>query len=289
MQVLFREVHPAGLSFASCSARSRPFCGPCGTALAEGGARKVDVELVLGVDVSWSMDHEEQLIQRDGYSRAFRSKDVIDAILNGGYGRIAVTYVEWAGYTSQVTVVPWTLIDSAAAAGKFADALTVQEPLQLRRTSISGAIDYARARFQSNGYAGVRRVIDISGDGPNNDGRPVLDARDEAVAAGITINGLPLMTNTTDSYDGFSIKDLDNYYSDCVIGGSQAFMIPVTSWEEFPVALQAQARARTRRAAGEDGAVRSPVPVVRVQAKPEIDCQIGEEIWKQRRLMWSDH
>ena len=257
-------------------------------ALAEGGSRKVDIELVLGVDVSWSMDHEEQLLQRDGYSAAFRSKDVIEAILSGGYGRIAVTYVEWAGSASQITVVPWTLIDSAEAANRFADELKVQEPLQLRRTSISGAIDYARERFKANGYAGLRRVVDISGDGPNNDGRPVVDARDEAVSAGITINGLPLMTNAADSYDGFSIQDLDDYYSDCVIGGSQAFMIPVVSWEEFPVALR---RKLVLELAGLPS--RKPVPavgrVVRVQAKPRTNCQIGEEIWKQRRLMWTDH
>ncbi len=284
-------------SFVSC--RIRPLLGLAlgalaagllagGPALAEGGARKVDVELVLGVDVSWSMDHEEQLMQRDGYSRAFRSKEVIDAILGGGYGSIAVTYVEWAGYASQITVVPWTLIDSVASAEKFADDLKVQEPLQLRRTSISGAIDYARERFRANGYAGLRRVIDISGDGPNNDGRPVLDARNDAVAKGITINGLPLMTNASDSYDGFAIKDLDDYYSDCVIGGTQAFMIPVHSWEEFPVALR---RKLVLELAGSPSwrAPARAVPIVRVAAKSRIDCQIGEEIWKQRRLMWSDH
>ena len=255
-------------------------------AKAQGGGTKVDVELVLGVDVSWSMDHDEQLIQRDGYSAAFRSKDVIDAILDGGYGRIAVTYVEWAGSTSQETVVPWTLIDSAAAAQKFSNALKVQEPLQLRRTSISGAIDYAGARFRNNGYAGLRRVVDISGDGPNNDGRPVDEARDEAVASGITINGLPLMTNATDTYGGFSVQDLDTYYTDCVIGGGQSFVIPVTSWEEFPVAL--------RRKLVLELADRTPdatdaprLPVVKVQAKPKMDCRIGEKIWQKRWQMWN--
>jgi hypothetical protein len=256
----------------------------------------VDVELVLAVDVSWSMDHEEQLIQRDGYAAAFRSKDVIDAILSGGYSRVAVTYIEWAGETTQITVVPWTLIDSSSAAKRFADALTLQEPVQLRRTSISGALDFARGRFATSGFRGQRRIIDVSGDGPNNEGRMVTSARDETVAAGITINGLPLMTNTSTSSGGFSVEKLDTYYSDCVIGGGQAFMIPVTSWEEFPGAVRRKLVLELAgRGPGEwpvfrDQAGMQP-PVVKAEATNPaagMDCEIGEKLWDQRRMMWTD-
>lgn len=257
----------------------------------------VDVELVLAVDVSWSMDHEEQLIQRDGYSAAFRSKDVIDAILSGGYSRVAVTYIEWAGETTQITVVPWTLIDSVESAKAFADALTLQEPVQLRRTSISGALDFARGRFATSGFQGQRRIIDVSGDGPNNEGRLVTLARDDTIAAGITINGLPLMTNTSTTSGGFSVENLDEYYADCVIGGGQAFMIPVTSWEEFPRAVRRKLVLELARTEPDPWPVRgdraeAALPVVKVQlSRPPqhgMDCEIGEKLWDQRRLMWSD-
>jgi len=295
-----------GSVIAGRSGVRRGLLGPLAVALgllavpfshADAADEPVDVELVLAVDVSWSMDHEEQLIQRDGYAAAFRSKDVIDAILSGGYSRVAVTYIEWAGETTQITVVPWTLIDSADTAKAFADALTLQEPVQLRRTSISGALDFARGRFAASGFKGQRRIIDVSGDGPNNEGRMVTDARDETVAAGITINGLPLMTNNATTSGGFAVENLDEYYADCVIGGGQAFMIPVTSWEEFPGAVR---RKLVLELAGREPdpwsvagveATHALMPVVKAQAERPLsgmDCEIGEKLWDQRRLMWTD-
>lgn len=250
-------------------------------------AQQVDVALVIAVDVSWSMDHEEQMIQRNGYAAAFRSKGVIDAIMEGNYGRVAVTYVEWAGQHSQATVVPWTVLDSADSSKRFADALNRDEPLQLRRTSISGAIDYSRSRLDMSGFKALRRVVDISGDGPNNEGRPVTDARDEAVAAGIAINGLPLMTNTDDFSGGYAIANLDDYYSQCVIGGPQAFVIPVTSWKAFPEAVR---RKLVLELAGLPPDALAPAEggarVVPVQAKTKTtaaDCQVGEQLWGNRR------
>lgn len=245
---------------------------------AAAAGEKVDVALVLGVDVSWSMDRHEQFIERDGYAAAFRSPQVINAILDGAYAKVAVTYVEWAGSATQITVVPWTIIDSAAASKRFADALKMKEPASLRRTSISGAIDYARKELDSSGFSATRRIIDISGDGPNNDGRSVIAARDEAVKAGITINGLPLMTNTADSYGGMPPEDLDQYYTDCVIGGSQAFVIPVNSWAQFPQAVR---RKLVLELAGDVGA---PPPVIKIQAKPKPDCDDGERLWQPRQL-----
>ena len=142
---------------------------------------RVDAELVLAVDVSSSMQPGELALQREGYSAAFRSKDVIDAILYGGYGRIAVTYVEWGSSNVHRVVVPWTLVDSAASAHAVADKLDGAKIATMFRTSISGAIRDGLRAFDENRYHGLRRIIDISGDGPNNEGGPVTVARDTAV------------------------------------------------------------------------------------------------------------
>lgn len=198
----------------------------------------VDVELVLAADVSGSMQLEELAIQRRGYAEAFRSRDVIEAIVHGGYGRVAVTYVEWAGKGAQSVIVPWTLIDSSEDAFALADRLLEDTPRNMRRTSISDAIRFSASLFQDNDYRGIRRVIDISGDGPNNHGGPVLRARNEALAAGITINGLPIMTMRSVPESVYDIDNLGKYYSKCVIGGPRAFMIPVHGWDEFPDAIR---------------------------------------------------
>ncbi|MBC8130520.1 MAG: DUF1194 domain-containing protein [Rhizobiaceae bacterium] len=250
----------------------------------------VDVELVLAVDVSWSMDIGEQRIQRDGYVAAFRSPEVQQAILEGGSGRVAVTYVEWAGAFSQSIVVPWTLIDSREAADGFAYRLSNEEPARERRTSIAAAIDFAAPMFDGNGYAGIRKVIDVSGDGPNNQGRMVTEARDAAARRGITINGLPLMTSGASAgYANWgSIPDLDRYYADCVIGGPGAFMIPVNDWVQFPEAVR---RKLVLELAGgwpvrpkESGAA----PVVRTQGAGGADCLVGERLWQDRQERWFD-
>lgn len=245
----------------------------------------VDVELVLAVDVSWSMDRGEQEIQRDGYAAAFRNPKVQEAIMEGVNGRVAVTYVEWAGTATQSVVVPWTLIDSKEAADAFAYRLATELPDRERRTSISGAIDAIAPMFAGNGYDGLRRVIDISGDGPNNQGRMVTLARDAAVAAGITINGLPLMT----SGGGFSwgsIPDLDRYYAECVIGGPRAFVIPVNDWSQFPEAV----RRKLILELAEDWPLEQPAspPVLKAQAMPAADCLIGENMWMERQQRWMD-
>ncbi|WP_245409754.1 DUF1194 domain-containing protein [Pararhizobium haloflavum] len=260
----------------------------------------VDLELVLAIDASWSMDFEEQLIQRDGYASAFRSDEVIEAIVYGGYGRVAVTFVEWAGMGSQQVVVPWTLIDSQEASFAFAEALAEGAPRHFRRTSISGAIDFAAALFEDNGFEGLRRVIDISGDGPNNQGIPVTQARDAAVARGITINGLPLMTNSPGQGLGYAIPNLDTYFAECVIGGGQAFVIPVLSWAEFPVAIRRKLVLELAGAMPGDDV--DPIHALRASAEaPTLhlaqaeddfdlsgsDCMVGEKIWERRRNIWN--
>ncbi|MCJ2141902.1 DUF1194 domain-containing protein [Methylobacterium sp. E-066] len=203
---------------------------------AQAAGTEVDLALVLAVDVSLSMDPEEQQVQRDGYVAAFRSEVVQTAIRQGLIGRIAVTYVEWAGTHSQSVVVPWTVIGTTAEAENFADQLARMPPRRNIWTSISAALDFSVGLLRTSGFEATRRVIDVSGDGPNNDGRKVTEARDDAVAAGVVVNGLPLMIKApTGPYD---IPDLDLYYRDCVIGGPGAFMVPVRDPGEFATAIR---------------------------------------------------
>lgn len=258
---------------------------PAGPARAQ--EQVVDVELVLAVDVSLSMMPFELEIQRKGYAAAIVDPSVIKAIQQGIHGRIAVTYLEWAGDFSHRQVVPWTIIETAADAKAFSDLLTANAGRGMRRTSISGAIEKAANLFDDNGIRGLKRVIDISGDGPNNQGRPVTEARDEAVERGIIINGLPLMTLDSSPYGSFDIPDLDRYYANCVIGGPGAFMIPVDEWTQFPAAIR---RKLVLELAG-GGTV---APVIRVADSgagrdPGYDCMIGERIWQRRFRMFEEN
>lgn len=196
----------------------------------------VDLELVLAVDVSRSVDPEEAKLQRDGYIAALQHPRVLQAIRSAPYGKIAVTYVEWAGVEVQYTVVPWTLIEDDKSAAAFTDRIAAAPFISRNWTSISGAIDYSVPLFENNGYEGTRRVIDISGDGRTNQGRPSAAARDDAVAAGITINGLPVINDRLNFYrppEG----DLDIYYRDNVIGGPGAFLIAAESFSAFTGAI----------------------------------------------------
>jgi hypothetical protein len=189
------------------------------------GGTTVDLELVLAVDVSQSMDREEHMLQRMGYVDAFRHKDVSNAILSGPRGRIAVMVMEWAGDFDPIDIVPWTILDSPEAVKAFAERLA-KEPLNSeQRTSISRAIYSAVERIETNSISSVRQAIDISGDGANNAGAPVEEARDFALKRGVTINGLPIMLNKPMQY--YDIEDLDRYYKHCVIGGPAAFIAPV--------------------------------------------------------------
>jgi len=205
------------------------------------------------------MDVQEQAVQRRGYAAALRHPDVIHAIVDGGYGRIALTYIEWAGATSQATIVPWSLIDGAEAAGAFADELDTRPVSDMHGTSISGALDYAVRLFANNGYAGLRQTIDVSGDGPNNNGRPVTPARDAAVAAGVIVNGLPIMIRPSSRFIA-----LDRYYADCVIGGPGSFVLPVNDRDQLAEAIR---RKLVLEVAGRP-AIR-PIPV---QATVPMDC-----------------
>ena len=244
-------------------------------------ATEVDVELALMVDVSRSMGPEELELQRRGYAAAIASDQVVEAILNGFTGRIAITYIEWAGDFSHRVIVPWTLIDSREAAETVAGTLTANFSFGMRRTSIAGAIDYAADEIASNQFEGLRRVIDISGDGPNNQGRMVTEARDDAIKAGFVINGLPLMTY--DALDNlWGVEDLDLYYQDCVIGGPGAFVIPVRSWDEFPLAVR---RKIVLELVGPPEVL---IPARSGMTEDGYDCLIGEKLRRERERMWDE-
>lgn len=200
---------------------------------------EVDVQLVLAVDVSLSMDNEEQRLQRDAYVSAFRDRLVMEAIQGGPTGRIAVTYVEWSGEDEQKMVVPWTMIDGPEAAATFAQALQTAPISRMRRTSISSAMQYAARLLETSVYTAPRRVIDFSGDGSNNEGPSLTTTRADILARGIIINGLPLVldrvgTQTT----GENPVTLESYYDQCVIGGAGSFLVPVREMGEFRDALK---------------------------------------------------
>ncbi|NKB50899.1 MAG: DUF1194 domain-containing protein [Rhizobiaceae bacterium] len=244
---------------------------------------EVDVELVLAVDVSRSMTPRELEIQRRGYAEALVSDEVIGAIKGGLIGRVALRYIEWAGHGSQRVIVDWTLVKNRQDAEQVAAQLVAKFDSSLRRTSISSAIDHARRSFEENKFTAMRQVIDISGDGPNNAGIPVLEARAAALAAGIVINGLPLMTKDG-YYSRFNLDDLDEYYRQCVIGGPASFVIPVLEWEQFSAAV--------RQKLVQELASFETAPILNASfhqtPNSDYDCLIGEKIWQRRRLDWGD-
>src|SRR5436309_2587426 len=214
--------------------RLRSLIFVCATALLAAAApaaaqSAADLQLVLAVDASGSVDAYRFELQKQGYVAAFRHARVLQAIRSGPNQAIAVTMLQWTGPMLQVQVVGWTLIGDEHSAAALAAAIE-RVPRQLfgGGTSISGAIDYASTLFPKSPFRASRRVIDVSGDGSNNRGRPVTSARDEAVAAGIGINGLPILALE---------PDLDRYYYDSVIGGPGAFMVPAQNYETFGDAI----------------------------------------------------
>jgi hypothetical protein len=255
---------------------------------ASAGDEIVDVELVLAVDVSLSMSPDELVIQRDGYAAALTDPAVVAAILDGVHGKIAVAYLEWAGSTVQQVVVPWSVIASADDARAFVAKMTATPPRSARRTSISAAIEFAATQFDNSGFRSTKRVIDVSGDGPNNQGAPVHLTRNRIIATGITINGLPLMTNGGGMTTAYDITNLDKYYADCVIGGPGAFMIPVNDWSQFPEAIR---RKLVLELADSRHPLRTAMeaefpPILPAATAFATDCEIGEKMWNNRS--WID-
>lgn len=199
----------------------------------------VDLEIVIASDVSSSIDERESALQRQGVAAALRSREVIGAIRSGGLGRIAVAYVDWSSDPFNRVIVDWQVIHDQASADAFAEALLRAPRTYGRGTAIGGAMRLAARMIEANNFDGTRRVIDISGDGPNNRGRWLPDVRDEVVARGITINGLPIITGDYGTGDwGDYYLQLDKYYDAYVIGGAGAFSLPAYGFEEFATAIR---------------------------------------------------
>lgn len=252
--------------------------GHVGPQLAEKEADpSVDVELVLAVDVSYSMDMDELAIQREGYAQALTSREFLQALKAGPNGRITVTYFEWAASTDQKLIIPWRVIDGPESADAVAAEILKTPIRRASRTSISGAIQFAMPLFDANPHRGLRRVIDISGDGPNNNGSPVTVARDEALSKGIIINGLPIMMKEP-SYSTMDIDSLDTYYEDCVIGGPGSFVVTIKERDRFKEAIRTKLLLEVAGRTPE----RWVVPAAGQTREPRVNCLIGEKIWQDR-------
>jgi hypothetical protein len=271
--------------------------------------KEVDLVLAMGIDISGSIDPDEAKLQREGYVQAFRDPAIIKAILAGPNGRIAVAYYEWSDAWVQRLLIDWTLLDSEAAIMAFASRLSAAPISIARRTSISGAIRYAIPLFARSPYDTERKVLDLSGDGSNNDGGLVTDMRYEALKERIVINGLPIMNDRPNPFGFPSESDLDKYYLHCVTGGPRSFVEVARSFEDFPRAVRkkllqevadsgpvsdfdiglgmlldgtqlAQGASGRRPVRGEDDYTRF------VHPEYELGCDVGErrsrEFWQRR-------
>jgi hypothetical protein len=239
------------------------------------GGVPVDIELVLAVDVSYSMDHDEQVLQREGYIAAITSREFMLALRQGMHGKVAMTYFEWAGTHHRQIIVPWRVIEGPESADSFVAEIARAPYSRASRTSISGALLFGAALFDGSGYRGVRRVIDVSGDGVNNNGPLVTLTRDEVLAKGITINGLPIMLKRP-TMSTMDIENLDVYFEDCVIGGPGAFVIPIKERDQFKEAI------RTKLVLEIAGRASQPRVIPAAADNPRISCTVGEQRWQQR-------
>jgi hypothetical protein len=244
---------------------------------------KVDLALVIATDVSYSVDENEARFQREGAIAAFRNADVVKAIQSGSLGRIAVTYLDFSSYQSNRVLVGWSIISDKASADAFADALTAKPRTLGVQTSISSGLELAERLLETSGIEASKRVIDVSGDGPNNEGHLVEKVRDEIVAKGIVINGLPIMT-PADQFDVYYLPDLDKYYAGCVIGGPGSFIQIAHGFEDLARAL----RRKLILEISDAGEPRNPLLIKVAAGAPraphwsharyEKGCDIGERM-----------
>jgi Protein of unknown function (DUF1194) len=268
--VIVGAVAAAAFAIAAFAAPSPPrFADKSPSAIA------VDIELVIAVDVSYSMDPDEQALQREGYVMALTSREFMQALREGVNGKIAITYFEWAGQFDQKVIMPWRLIEGPESADAVAAEIAAAPYRRASRTSISGGLSFAKPLFDHSGYRGLRRVIDVSGDGANNSGALVVPTRDDVLAAGITINGLPIMLKRANP-GTMDIEKLDIYYEDCVIGGPGAFVVPIREREKFIEAT------RTKLVLEVAGRQPEPRVIPASSQAPRISCSIGEKMWQDR-------
>jgi Protein of unknown function (DUF1194) len=203
-------------------------------------AEQVDLLLVLASDVSRSVDAAKFKLQRDGYVAAISNPRVIEAIKSGPHGRIAICFIEWSGVGAQKVVIDWTMIDGTKAAQDFASQLDEAQRSFADRTSISGGIDFAMAQLEHAPFQAARRTIDVSGDGTNNSGRDVTAARDEALAQGVTINGLVILSEQPLSWNADHTNPpggLEAYYRNNVTGGPNSFVLVAENFNTFGQAI----------------------------------------------------
>ncbi len=248
----------------------------------------VDLELVIATDVSYSIDEDEALLQREGVAAAFRSKEIIRAIGSGFLRKIAVAYIDYSSSIHNRIVIDWRVVRDRKSAQDFAASLLKAPPTFGRRTSISDAIELAAQMIATNAYEGTRRVIDVSGDGPNNWGRLVDRVRDETAARRITINGLPIVNDRGGFVSRYYLPDLDLYYRGCVIGGPGAFIVVARNFKDFarairkklileiagvPPRLPPRARGLIRKASAHRGR-----PAPRFGYVYKKGCDIGERM-----------
>jgi hypothetical protein len=220
------------------------------------------------VDSSPSIELSEARLQRQGFATAFRTPEVIRAIRAGALGKIAVAYVDWSADPFTRVIVSWRVIQDEATANAFADTLLRTQLTFGNGTSISGALEMAALMLDTNTLRGTRRTIDISGDGPNNRGRPVIDARNDVVAKGITINGLPIITGEYGVGDwGIYFLEIDKYYANCVIGGRGSFALPARGFADFASAVR---RKLVLEISGTDPQTQfaARAPLIRIAAAP---------------------
>ena len=251
-----------------------------------GAMEAVDLELVIATDVSRSIDEGEALLQRQGIAQAFRSQEVIRAIGSGFLGKIGVAYIDYSSRDFNKLVVDWRVIGDREAAESFANELLEAPMTSGWRTSISDAIELAGEMIETNDLEGTRRVIDVSGDGPNNFGRLVDDVRDTTIARRITINGLPIVNERGAYASRYYLPDLDLYYRGCVIGGLGAFLVVANSFVDFARAIRRKLILEIAGAMPDvDGA--SPTTLIRTSAhgRPsptgyvyDKGCDIGERM-----------
>jgi hypothetical protein len=225
----------AAVALALLCGAAAPVSSPAPASL-----QAVDLELVLATDNSQSIDPSEAQLQRQGVAAAFRHPEVVRAIQSGSLGRIAVAYLDWSSAPYTRLAVDWRIIRDKASADAFADALLRAPPGFGRGTAIGETLALAANLIETNNFQGTQRTIDISGDGPNNTGRAVFAMRDEVVAKGININGLPVV-NTGDYGNGdwgAYYGQLEQYYANCIIGGPRSFALPAKGFQEFAAAIQ---------------------------------------------------
>ena len=236
----------------------------------DAGPVAVDARIVLAVDASRSMDLGEFQLQRDGYRAALRHPDLARAIAAGWRGRVAIAYFEWSGYAQDGHLVPWRIIDGPEAASALAEEIGSMPVRRSRGTSIARALAFATVLLDDDLIEAPRSIIDVSGDGANNTGPPVTQARDAAVARGITVNGLPVM-----AFGGTSTPDLDHYYEDCVIGGAGAFVMVARDAAELAATIR-------RKLVVEVSGATPPERVIPAQLRQPADCLIGEKMYRMR-------